>query len=156
MFPSDWYWLAEDGRIYSSARQQLVKADDEQYVNWSENNGPTNWPRDDAGNQTAAALHEVVGAYGYSVPDYAPVPTSVSSAQAKIQLLRSPPLKGGKTLLDDVTAAAQEAGGEVYIWFTDARDWERANANVNALGKSLGLTDAQIDEMYIEAKKINT
>ena len=73
------------------------------------------------------------GGKTFAAPPPAPdatTPVSVTSAQAKIQLLRTPGSADGKTLLDDVTAAVQKAGGEVAIWFTDARTWERNNHDV--------------------------
>ena len=81
-----------------------------------------------------------------------PVPGAVSRAQAKIQLLRTP--GSTKTLLDDVKAAVEAAGGEVEIWFTDATTWERANPYVAQLGGALKLTDEQIDELFVAAAKI--
>lgn len=52
------YWLADDGRVYSSARQVIVDSTDADYVAWG--NDPSHWPRDDAGNQTNEALQEVL------------------------------------------------------------------------------------------------
>jgi hypothetical protein len=81
-------------------------------------------------------------------------PSTVSSAQAKIQLLRTPGSADGKTLLDDVRAAVEAAGGEVEIWFTDARSWDRANPYVAQLGKSLKLKAADIDALFSAAAQI--
>jgi hypothetical protein len=58
--PSNWYWLADDGRVFASARQLIVDISDADYVAWSASNSATPWPRDDAGNQTDAALQEVL------------------------------------------------------------------------------------------------
>ena len=82
------------------------------------------------------------------------VPTSVSKAQAKIQLLRTPGAESGKTLLDDVTTAVNAAGGEVAIWFSDAQTWERHNPYVAQLGSNLKLTANQIDQMFVAAAQI--
>jgi len=64
--PTAWYWLADDGRLYFSAEQALVEADDEAYLAWRETTGyvPTRWPEDDAGEQTDAALSDVLAVYG--------------------------------------------------------------------------------------------
>lgn len=65
----DWYWLAEDGRVYSSKRQLIVTTSDDGYIAWiAAVGGATAWPRDDSGNQTDAALLAVVGPYGLIVP----------------------------------------------------------------------------------------
>ena len=61
----DWFWLADDGRLYASARQAIVGADDADFVSWRAAHGaPTPWPRDDAGAQTDAALQAVLTPYG--------------------------------------------------------------------------------------------
>ncbi|MCA1452825.1 DUF4376 domain-containing protein [Bradyrhizobium sp. BRP22] len=62
--PFDWYWLADDARLFSSSKQALVASDDPDYVAWSDaGNAATGWPRDDAGNQTDAALQAVLEPY---------------------------------------------------------------------------------------------
>ena len=59
--PKNWYWLAEDGRLFSSAVAAQVPKTDPAYAAWREAGGfPTTWPRDDAGEQTDAALQEVL------------------------------------------------------------------------------------------------
>lgn len=85
----------------------------------------------------------------------ATVPTSVSSAQAKIQCLRTPGAATGKTLLDDITAAVQASGGEVAIWFEEARTWQRSNPYVASLSSGLKLTSAQVDQLFIAAAQIS-
>jgi hypothetical protein len=62
IFPSDWYWKADDGRVYSSASQSLVDDDISDRVD-----GITRWPADDDGNQTAGALEEVLRVHGLSL-----------------------------------------------------------------------------------------
>ncbi len=65
MFPEDWYWLSDDGRLYSSAVQALVDADDDTYHLWlGTGNCATRWPVDDNDNQTDASLDEVLRPYG--------------------------------------------------------------------------------------------
>jgi hypothetical protein len=58
-----WFWLADDGRIFSSEQQILVASTDPGYVAWLEFYQPTPWPRDDADNQTDAALQAVLDPY---------------------------------------------------------------------------------------------
>jgi len=65
--PYDWYWFADDGRVFSSARQTTVDEADADYVAWSQTNAATQWPRDDAGNQTDAALQAVLLPYNLFV-----------------------------------------------------------------------------------------
>jgi hypothetical protein len=66
--PRYWFWLADDGRLFSSKIEALVTTDDPDYVAWTQQYGgmPTAWPRDLAGNQTNAALDDVLSEYGLS------------------------------------------------------------------------------------------
>jgi hypothetical protein len=59
----DWYWLADDGRLWSSKAKALVLDTDPDYVTWSNHGPPTVWPRDDNGDQTDAALQAVFDSY---------------------------------------------------------------------------------------------
>jgi hypothetical protein len=66
--PFDWYWLADDNRVFASARQVIVTNTDATYMAWVGAGGvATVWPRDGAGNQTNAALQAVVAPYGIFV-----------------------------------------------------------------------------------------
>jgi len=65
--PNDWYWRADDGRVFASARQQTVDESDADYLAFSERQMPSQWPRDDAGEQTDAALQEVLAPYNIFV-----------------------------------------------------------------------------------------
>jgi len=147
--PSDWYWLKPDSAsVYSSRAQTIIATSDDAFVAWSaDGSQPTLWPRDEDGSQTDAALNDVLASYGMAMAGFTAVPTSVTSAQAKIQLRRA-------GLRDQVDAAIQAAGGEVLDWFTDARVWERSNPNVAAIGAGLKLGDADIDGLFIAASKI--
>lgn len=71
--PDDWYWRAEDDRIFSSKEGKEIAETDAAFTAWSEAGGiPTVWPRDDAGEQTQAALNDVLNAFK---PQPAPVIT---------------------------------------------------------------------------------
>jgi hypothetical protein len=85
--PIDWYWKAQDGRLFSSAKPSTVSPANAGFVARSENGrAPTAWPCDDAGAQTDAALQEVLAPYGISVTSPPAGPQSVTQAQAKIAL----------------------------------------------------------------------
>lgn len=63
--PMDWYWLAEDGRVFSSARSTLVSSDDAGFSAWKQDGTePSRWPADDQGNQTTSGLQAVLTPYG--------------------------------------------------------------------------------------------
>lgn len=63
--PRNWYWLADDGRLFSSAVQALIPATDPGYEAWVAGSGvATRWPVDDRGAQTTASLQDVLTPYG--------------------------------------------------------------------------------------------
>ncbi|WP_315792215.1 hypothetical protein [Bradyrhizobium sp. SZCCHNRI1002] len=63
--PSDWYWAAADGRIYSSARNSLVSSNDPGYLAFVATRGSaTPWPADTNGKQTMASLQDLLSHYG--------------------------------------------------------------------------------------------
>lgn len=79
--PMNWYWLADDGRLFSSAVGHLVKADDEDYQSWiDEGRIATRWPIDELGKQTFAALDDVLRPYGLSC-----TPAQLSDVKAKLK-----------------------------------------------------------------------
>jgi len=66
--PSDWYWQADDGRMFSSARLATVGANDAGLATHRAGVGyVTPWPRDDAGQQTMDSLQDVLAPHGISV-----------------------------------------------------------------------------------------
>lgn len=63
--PFDWYWIAADGRVWSSKAGALVAANDQAYVAWVDAGfAASPWPTDTGGAQTTDALQEVLSAYG--------------------------------------------------------------------------------------------
>lgn len=80
-------------------------------------------------------------------------PASVTSAQAKIQLRRTPGVKA-QTLREDVEAVVAEADGETQDWYAEARTWERQNPYVLGLSAGLGLKPADVDALFIAAARI--
>lgn len=69
--PLDWYWLRDDGVIYSSSAQCLVSATNANYKAWIKAGGAaTRWPEDADGQQTEASLLDVISPYGLEIsPD---------------------------------------------------------------------------------------
>jgi hypothetical protein len=64
----DWYWLADDGRVFTSARRLTVDESDASYQAFIGGAMATPWPRDDAGNQTDAALQQVFDMANFQPP----------------------------------------------------------------------------------------
>lgn len=146
-FPRHW-WVAEDGRAYSTERGTTLSIEDPAYTAWVEaGHVATLWPRDTAGAQTQAALDEVLAFYGVGPVSGAGI-ADVSSAQAKIMLSRAGYFGAAKS-------AVEAMGGEVEIWFSDARVWQRGNAYVAQIGEGLGLSGAEIDELFRQAAGIS-
>ena len=82
--PSHWYWLAADGQVYSSAARALRPATDPAYLAWTAAGGtPTLWPRDEAGQESAAELRAVLAPYGIPGPDGAPTPDEARAECAR-------------------------------------------------------------------------
>ena len=91
-----------------------------------------------------AALHEwgMPDAYVAPVP---PPPTVVSASQAKIALYDVGLLETVKALV------ANHPYEPVRIWYADANQWERGHAYVQGLGAEIGLTDDDIDALFLAA-----
>ena len=65
---SDWYWIATDGRIYSSKRNRLVYPYDPAYLAFvASTSKATPWPSDASGVQSAQALVDTLALYGITV-----------------------------------------------------------------------------------------
>jgi hypothetical protein len=65
--PYNWYWLADDGRVFSSARSVNVSETDPDYIEWKNGDGePQVWPRDEHGHQTPAELQRTL--FSYQIP----------------------------------------------------------------------------------------
>jgi len=65
--PFNWYWQADDGRVFASAQSKVVDKTDAGLTSFTASSStPTPWPRDDTGAQTTAALDGVLRPYGLS------------------------------------------------------------------------------------------
>lgn len=62
--PENWYWLADDGRVYGTKNQRIVDSHDADYSEWiNKGMSPTPWPRDLEGNQTEDELQATLAPY---------------------------------------------------------------------------------------------
>lgn len=81
----------------------------------------------------------------------APVPSSVTMRQARLVLL-------GAGLLDDVTEAinamSEPAKTAATIEWEYSNELQRGHALVTALGAALGLTGAQVDDLFRAAQAL--
>jgi hypothetical protein len=79
----DWYWLADDGRVFSSARRVTVDTSDQGYQTFIEGGMATPWPRDDRGDQTDKALQDVFEMANFNPPINITVTSGHSSSHSK-------------------------------------------------------------------------
>lgn len=73
-----------------------------------------------------------------------PSPDKVTMRQFRLELL-------ARGLLDSVNTAASNAGPEIAIEWEYGSDVERNHPMINSIGAGLGLTERQIDEIFIDA-----
>lgn len=63
--PSNWYFTADDGRVFSTARMLTTDANDAGYLAFvATNGGSARWPVDEGGAQTVASIQDVLSAHG--------------------------------------------------------------------------------------------
>lgn len=80
------------------------------------------------------------------------IPTAVSRAQGKAALIQRglwPSVLNYAASIEDET---ERQLAEVAL--NDTTDWQRSSPFLNAAAQALGLTDEQIDELFIEASQI--
>jgi len=75
------------------------------------------------------------------------VPASVTMRQARLALLAA-------DLLDDVDVMIQSIGRAAAITWEFATEVQRTNELIAAVQEAKGLTEEQIDDMFIEASKL--
>ena len=82
------------------------------------------------------------------------VPAQVTMAQAKVVLFAAPKIGAGPTLLDDANAAVQAIGGVALIAWTTSDILSRDSTTMATVQARMGLTDAQVDALFIAADAI--
>ena len=103
--PRDWYWLAPDARLYSSASGALIQPDDPAYLAWRARVPglePTPWPLNDAGEATDAALQEVLAPYGIRVRRADAIVDAIDALRAA-KLVAGAPIGGLRVAIDDTS-----------------------------------------------------
>nr|WP_047575679.1 hypothetical protein [Methylobacterium sp. ZNC0032] len=94
-----------------------------------------------------ALLDEGVAIDPY-VPPVPPAPTVVSKAQAQMALYNA-------GLLDQLEAViAAHEYRPVRIWYDSANEWLRSNPYVSMLAPELGITEEEIDALFIAAARL--
>lgn len=133
--PENWFWIVgeDESRAWSSASGAYLS----EYP--AERTTRIGSERD---------LSEVLQAYDLTGP-VAVVPRSVSPYQARMALLNA-----GR--LDDVEAlmASPETNPSAKIAWEYATTWERNSAFIAALAPGLGLTEQQVDDLFVAAANL--
>lgn len=130
--PFNWFWIVggDQSRAWSSAAGAYV----------------TEYPTDRLTRiVNEAELTDVLSAYSLPGP-VVRVPTSVTLYQGRAALINA-------GLFDQVKAAV-DAGGQnslAFQAFEYANHWYRDSAFIAQLAAGLGLTEQQIDELFISA-----
>jgi len=84
------------------------------------------------------------------VPPPPPIPASVTRFQALATLAAGGWLDVVHTYVDALPRSNIQR-----LAFENATDWERTSPTVNAIASMLGLSDAQVDELFIAASKVS-
>ena len=85
------------------------------------------------------------------VPPPAPVPAEITMRQARLALLGAGKLAAVDTAIDAMVEPAKSAA---KIEWEYSNTVQRHNGFVAALGPALGLTDAQIDALFLAAQAL--
>ena len=131
--PYDWYWQVKGGKIWSSKEAKYVASA----------------PKDAAVTNinSEAELSEVLAVYGLKGP------VSLVPASVPMWAVRTVLQNDGLFDQADALIKASEDAALKNIW--DYGNYaDRASFSIAALGNSLGLTEAQIDKMFIDAANI--
>jgi hypothetical protein len=62
-----WFWLADDGRVFSSERSLIVDDTDAAYLDFIAVQPAAPWPRDANGNQTELSLQAALAPHGIGI-----------------------------------------------------------------------------------------
>ena len=79
-----------------------------------------------------------------------PIPTTVTRFQALATLAAGGWLDVVHTYVDALPRSNVQR-----LAFENATDWERTSPTVNALATMLGLSNAQVDELFVAASKVS-
>lgn len=123
-----------DDTIHVQMPNGVIKLTDAQWQEFIDNNGLRKWH---GGEVQACTPPETL----------APIPQAISRFQARAALLAA-------DLLSDVEAAVAAADPFSQLAWAEAQEWRRDSPTLDALAKGIGLTDAEIDDLFIQATAI--
>jgi hypothetical protein len=83
------------------------------------------------------------------------VPQSVSMYQAQFVLYNTPSATAGKSLLDLANAAIESAGPLAALAWSKAAQINRDSPMMAQVASALGMTDKQIDDLFVAAAAVS-
>ena len=91
-----------------------------------------------------------------ALPPPAPpsVPSQITNFQARALLMQMPGSADGRSLFQDVDDTLRELGGVEWQAWEYTTIFPRNSQLIATLGAQLGITDAQLDQMFIAAAAI--
>ena len=85
-------------------------------------------------------------------PPAAPVPDTITRAQGKAALIHADLMPAVQQFITSIADPKDRAMAEVTM--SDAHEWRRDNAFLNAAGAAVGLTETQMDDLFRQAATI--
>lgn len=79
------------------------------------------------------------------------VPQSITKRQARQELIEAGLVGAVENAINSIEDATQKA--LMFSWWNDSQNYERDRPELAAMATSIGLTDAQLDAMFINASK---
>lgn len=93
-----------------------------------------------------------VGPYVEPEPEPEPVPESVTRAQGKAALVQAGLWADVLAYIDGMSDPTEKAFAEIAL--NDTLDWHRDSPFLNEAATAIGLSQKQLDELFIAASKI--
>lgn len=145
-FPSHWYWIALDGRVYGSAHQTVVAEADTDFQAWlAAGNVPTPWPKDGDDAQTDAALQDVLTPYGLHLSPTAALLAYAAQRRWEIEtggiLVAGQPIRTDResqALINGAYTLAQDQPGQSFKFKTAVGFVTLAAAEIIAISRQVG------------------
>ena len=80
------------------------------------------------------------------------IPESITKRQAKQQLLLDGKLNQVQEVIDSITDETERIMAQLY--WDESTEFERSHPTLTEIGTALGLTEAELDMMFINASKL--
>ncbi|MGY3588092.1 hypothetical protein [Bradyrhizobium sp. USDA 4350] len=148
--PRNWYFLATDGRVFSTAAMAEVPASDGAYSAWlGMGLTATPWP----GAQTAADVRAVLEPFGYPCApitrrqfyQQCAVAGIITQAEA-IAVLANGTLPAALSTIVNALPAGQQFAAQMLL--IGATEFDRNHPMVQTIGAARNMTDAQVDAFF--------